>query len=65
MVSDLFALIAVCRSIGSASDDELRNLDGASVLVVYQALTDIRAELESVIARLEAICAEPNKPEKL
>lgn len=55
MPSKVFALVALCRKIRLASDDELRGLDRSSVAVATEALKGLRDEIDIVLARLALI----------
>jgi hypothetical protein len=55
MPSKVFALVALCRKIRSASDDELRSLDRSSLVVAKEALKGLRDEIDIVLARLALI----------
>jgi hypothetical protein len=52
MPSEIFELVALCRKVREASDDELRSLDRSSVAAVIEALKAMREELDVVLSRL-------------
>jgi hypothetical protein len=58
MPSEIFELVALCRKVREASDDELRGLDRSSVAAVIEALEAMREQLDFVLARLESLDEE-------
>jgi hypothetical protein len=59
MPSKVFALVALCRKIQLASDEELRSLDEQSLVVATEALKGLREEIDIVLARLALIEERP------
>lgn len=61
MPSNLLALIALCRRIRAASDEELRALDQTSVAVATEALVALRGEVDAVLRRLLRLNDPPDE----
>jgi hypothetical protein len=55
MPSEIFELVALCRKVREASDDELQDLDRSSVAAVIEALKAMREQLDFVLARLSSL----------
>ena len=55
MEASLLRIIALCRKIQESPDEELRELDRVSLIVVREELLRLQREIETVVSRLNFI----------